>query len=712
MTSSDRLASESTKRLKTAASSFSQELLVEDSSDHLLINYEATWQRPNLPVLDPAAHDIVFQQIEIDEFSSDLPRELPNPFELKTGPAVRMYGITTQGNSVALNVHGFMPYFYVPAPYGFEGHHLQSLKENLEALVKSERKYAESTCILSVELVMKKSIFGYRGKENVTFIKITTGMPQHIAPARRHLERGFEVAGLGQVAVSTTYETNLGYVMRFMIDTGVVGCNWITVKKGKYYVRGGKGKFASSQDAVSNCQLELDCYYSDFVSHEPEGDFSTVAPLRILSFDIECEGRKGHFPDAKIDSVIQIANMVTLQGESKPFIRNVFTYKACANIAGTHVLSFEHEADMLMKWREFIERVDPDMIIGYNTTNFDFPYLIDRSIALKLDKFPFLGRIRESKTTSKDSRFSSKAFGTRDSKQISLDGRLQMDLYVVMTRDYKLRSYTLNSVCAHFLGEQKEDVHYSIITELQNGNDETRRRLAVYCLKDAYLPQRLMDKLMCVYNYMEMARVTGVPFNYLLTRGQQIKVVSQLYRKAREEGLLIPAYHVEGTDEQYEGATVIDPEKGFYQMPIATLDFASLYPSIMMAHNLCYSTYLESKSIADSLGLVEDVDYVKTPNNDYFVKEGLKKGLLPMILEDLLSARKKAKRDLKNETDPFKKGILDGRQLALKISANSVYGFTGATVGKLPLLAISSSVTAYGRSMIETTKEVRQQLVF
>ena len=97
-----------------------------------------------------------------------------------------------------------------------------------------------------------------------------------------------------------------------------------------------------------------------------------------------------------------------------------------------------------------------------------------------------------------------------------------------------------------YLGEQKEDVHYSIITELQNGNAESRRRLAVYCLKDAYLPQRLMDKLMCFINYIEMARVTGVPFNFLLSRGQQIKVVSQLFRKAQSEGYLVPALKSEG----------------------------------------------------------------------------------------------------------------------------------------------------------------------
>ena len=117
----------------------------------------------------------------------------------------------------------------------------------------------------------------------------------------------------------------------------------------------------------------------------------------------------------------------------------------------------------------------------------------------------------------------------------------------VMQRDYKLRSYSLNAVCAHFLGEQKEDVHHSIITDLQNGTPDSRRRLAVYCLKDAYLPHRLMDKLLCLVNYTEMARVTGVPFNYLLSKGQSIKVISQLSRKANVDGYLIPSVKTEGS---------------------------------------------------------------------------------------------------------------------------------------------------------------------
>lgn len=162
----------------------------------------------------------------------------------------------------------------------------------------------------------------------------------------------------------------------------------------------------------------------------------------------------------------------------------------------------------------------------------------------------------------------------------------------------------------------------------------------------------------------------------------------------------MPTYQGSGSDDQFEGATVIEPKRGYYDVPIATLDFASLYPSIMMAHNLCYTTLIKH-SQANTMKADE---FTQTPSNNFFVKSSVRKGILPVILEDLLGARKKAKTDLKNETDPFKRKVLDGRQLALKISANSVYGFTGAQVGKLPCLEISQSVTAFGREMIEQTK--------
>lgn len=477
--------------------------------------------------------------------------------------------------------------------------------------------------------------------------------------------------------------------------------SWVEAPHSKYHM-------IPHRDRHSNCQIEAYVHYRDLIAHHNDGEWAKMAPLRILSFDIECAGRKGVFPEANQDPVIQIANVVTRYGESKPFVRNVFCLDTCSLIVNTQIFEFGAEDKMLMAWRDFLEQVDPDVIIGYNIANFDFPYLLDRAKHLKCIKFPYWTRLKSIQSHAKETNFSSKQMGNRDTKATNTNGRLQLDLLQLIQRDHQLRSYTLNSVCAHFLGEQKEDVHHTMITELYNGTPESRRRLAVYCLKDAFLPQRLMDKLMCLVNYTEMARVTGVPFNYLLARGQQVKFISQLFRKALEQNLVIPNLRSDASDEQYEGATVIEPTRGYYDVPIATLDFASLYPSIIQAHNLCYTTLLNKTSV-DKLHLVKDEDYIVTPNGDMFCTSKIRKGLLTQILEELLGARKRAKKELAVETDSFKKAVLNGRQLALKISANSVYGITGATVGKLPCLAIASSTTSYGRQMIEKTKEEVEQ---
>merc|ERR1719433_1003810 len=187
----------------------------------------------------------------------------------------------------------------------------------------------------------------------------------------------------------------------------------------------------------------------------------------------------------------------------------------------------------------------------------------------------------------------------REVVEIDFDGRVVFDMMVVIQKEQKLSSYSLNAVSAEFLGEQKEDVHYSMMGDLFTTSAETRRRLAVYCLKDAYLPMQLLEKLLCMYNYVEMARVTGTPINFLLNRGQMIKVTSQLLRKAREHGFIMPTIKSQGSDDKYEGATVLEPITGFYDKPIATLDFASLYPSIMMAHNLCYTTLMRQDQVAN-----------------------------------------------------------------------------------------------------------------
>lgn len=661
------------------------EKLSQDISELKQNNTEKdqSWGRPPIPEhFNPRSSSLCFQQIDAEEGT------------LHGGnPTVKLFGVTEDGNSVMLHVKDFKHYLFVAAPVGFSDKDCIPFRAYLETQVAQHQPV-----IHSVQMLMRENIYGFQNNTQNPFLKITVTDPKFINRVRTTIQscnanwKGLWKSADGQIL---TFD-NIQYLLRFMVDCKIFGMSWVEAPASKY-------QLIPERDRQSNCQIEAECSYLDLIAHKPTGEWSKMAPLRILSFDIECAGRKGIFPEANQDPVIQIANVVTKYGEKKPFIRNVFCLDTTSSIVATQILEFGREEDMLMSWRNFIDKVDPDIITGYNIANFDFPYLLDRAKHLKVKGFEYWSRIPSVKSVSKETNFSSKQMGNRDTKATNTNGRLQLDLLQLIQRDHNLRSYTLNSVSSHFLGEQKEDVHYTMITELFNGTPESRRRLALYCLKDAYLPQRLMDKLSCLENYTEMARVTGVPFNFLLSRGQQVKFISQLFRKALEQKLVIPDLKGEGSEDQYEGATVIEPTRGYYDVPIATLDFASLYPSIIQAHNLCYTT-LVSKKAVDAFNLKKDEDYIVTPNGDLFVTTKQRKGLLAQILEELLTARKQAKRELAAETDPFKKAVLNGRQLALKVSANSVYGLTGASNGKLPCLEIASSTTSFGRQMIEKTK--------
>lgn len=147
----------------------------------------------------------------------------------------------------------------------------------------------------------------------------------------------------------------------------------------------------------------------------------------------------------------------------------------------------------------------------------------------------------------------------------------------------------------------------------------------------------------------------------------------------------------------------LPPKPKWYDCPITVLNFASFYPSIMVAQNLCYSTLFYNLTI-DQLKLREGEDYVVTPNNNYFAKPNLRKLVLPNILKGLLLARKHATADLEIEEDPSKGAVLNGFQWALEVAANAIYGFTGTP--QLPCLENFQLGPAHGRQIIEATKMV------
>lgn len=661
-------------------------------------------KRPIVPKLNSQNEKFIFQEIELDYYLGTPYPGMPGG---TTGmvPIIRTFGITQNGNSVCCHIHGFSPYFYVNVPDSFKNEDLEPFKNNLNAAILADARSSKSgisEAVLVVDIVKGKSLVEYMGEDDSTFAKITVAQPRFIATAKNILLSKIIYEPLKNHSFKI-FESNVDYELRFMIDLKIMGCCWMEMPAGKWYIRNSDSDFP----VTSRCQIEIDVSWEDIIAHSPEEEnWSSVAKFRVHSFDIECAGRKGVFPEPNVDPIIQIANVVKLHGESEALIRNIFTLNTCAPIGHAEVKCFMDEREMLEAWAQFVRDADPDILTGYNISNFDLPYLLDRAKHLQLKNFDFLGRISNIRSVIKEQVTQTK-IGRRTYKNINLEGRITYDMFMVIKRDFKLRSYTLNSVCNEILGEQKEDVHYSIITDLQNGDEQTRRRLAVYCLKDADLPLRLLDHVKSFTNDIEMSRVTGVPITSLLTKGEQVKVVAQLLKHAREAGYFMPFHTYNPSSEQYEGATVIEPERGYYTDPIATLDFSSLYPSIMIAHNLCYTTLL--KPDMKDKHCLSDEQITSTPANCMFVKSSVRPGLLPHILQHLLSARKKTKALLKETKDPVVRAVLDGRQLAYKLSANSVYGFTGATVGKLPCIEISASVTAYGRTMIERTKQEVEQ---
>lgn len=377
------------------------------------------WKRPVLSTgYQSQSENIVFQQLEIDYVIGESHKGLiPN----SSGPAaiIRIFGVTKEGNSVCCNVHGFEPYFYISCPPGMGADDIPRFKQVLEGRMREvNRNNNVPKFIIRIDLVHKKSIMYYQQHSSQPFLKIIVALPTMVASCRGILDKGIQIDGLGMKSFMT-YESNVLFVLRFMIDCKVVGGNWIEVPAHKY---------KKTARTLSSSQLEFDCLYSDLISHVPEGEFSKMAPFRILSFDIECAGRKGLFPEPTHDPVIQIANLVTLQGEEQPFVRNVMTLKSCSPIVGVDVMSFDTEREVLLAWRDFVREIDPDIIIGYNICKFDLPYLIQRAETLGITEFPLLGRIRNSRVRVKDTTFSSRQYGTRESKEVTLEGRVQFDL--------------------------------------------------------------------------------------------------------------------------------------------------------------------------------------------------------------------------------------------------------------------------------------------
>lgn len=592
---------------------------------------------------------------------------------------ISIFGRTESGRSVCVSTK-FRPYFFVKLPKHVDEYGCRSLFDRIRA--------AAPGCADGYQLVRFKDLWGFQNNEKSLFMKLNFSSHEKMRLCNSKLARPLP----DETRCLKVYEANLEPVLRFMHRSGIQSTGWLDTGD------------ACSHSDMSRCDIGLEC--EDWRTLKPVAR-DDIAPFVVASMDIEAYSSTGKFPDADVegDACFQIAFTLRRHGEAEIFDRTCLCYKRTdPDLEGCRIVNFETERELLQGFRDYLVEHDVDVMTGWNIFGFDLEFIFKRAIVNRVDRRFFdMGKLVDFECEMVYKKLSSSALGDNALKLLPMPGRYIFDLFHEIKREHKLDSYTLNHVSKTFLGDQKIDMSpKEMFVRFREEDPVKLREVAEYCIKDTLLPHQLMERLCNFLNLLEMAKATWVPINYLSERGQQIKVFSQITRQARQEGYLVPTLRYgQGPQEAYEGATVLEAQVGAYYQPITALDFASLYPSIMMAHNLCYSTLVLNPKYDNLPGVT--YESFRIGGKVYRFAQDVP-SLLPVILSDLKKFRKKAKFDMANAKDPGMRNVYNGKQLAYKISMNSVYGFTGAAKGMLPCVAIASTVTCKGRSMIEETK--------
>jgi DNA polymerase elongation subunit (family B) len=310
------------------------------------------------------------------------------------------------------------------------------------------------------------------------------------------------------------------------------------------------------------------------------------------------------------------------------------------------------------------------------------------------------------------------------------DSTFTIQKEIIQTEDKKLRWCLA-----------KDDVTPKDIFRLTNGTADDRAIIAKYCIQDCNLVHYLMNKVDVWTGISEMASICSVPINFIILRGQGIKLMSYVAKKCREKETLIPVIEKSFDQEGFEGAIVLEPKCDLYMdNPVACVDYASLYPSSMMSENISHDSKVWTKEYnlnGELINIFGNMEYDNLAEYEYVditfdvftyerktassaaekIKTGVKtcrfaqakngsRAIMPSILEELLLARKSTRKLIPLQTDNFMKNILDKRQLGYKLTANSLYGQCGAKTSSFYEKDCAASTTAVGRMLLTYAKKV------
>jgi DNA polymerase delta subunit 1 len=529
---------------------------------------------------------------------------------------IRLFGKDPAGRLVCAFIRWF-PYFFVPLdaawPAGRQSSFVTELVEKHGAVARLSK------------VVSRKTLWGFTGNEARPFAQLA--FPT-LAAARRARKR-----------FKKTYEASVDPIVRFFHVRRVPPSGWVCISSFAEVCEGGKQTVADLEIETTYTSVgpAVDCAGPDA---GPDAQIQ-VPPLIFASWDIECFSGSGKFPMSSNpeDKIIQISTTFWRYGEADPYRTAVACLLETAAVGGVDISWFAEEHEVIDAWIELLRAEKADVLLGWNTDQFDWKYVSGRADVL-VDDFsgePLvhlskLGRLRvpdgddgdgddddddddgndyspwndkERGGTSRIFELNSGAYGNNAFHVLTTPGCVQLDLMQYFRKEFKLDSYALNAVSQKYLGECKLDLPAGQIFSKFGGTPADRADIAAYAAQDTLLPLKLLRKMAVFENISEMANAVSVPVSFILTRGQQVRVFSVILQKARSKGFVCPddvAISVEG---KYAGATVLDAQRGAYFDVVSGLDFASLYPSIMRAYSLCPSTIVLDARYA----ALEGVDY-------------------------------------------------------------------------------------------------------
>ncbi|KAM0040492.1 putative DNA-directed DNA polymerase [Helianthus debilis subsp. tardiflorus] len=475
--------------------------------------------------------------------------------------------------------------------------------------------------------------------------------------------------------------------------------------------------------------------------------------LTMFSIEVQAESRGDLRPDPRFDAInfivvvieeddeLAISSYVLLRSEMTAVRRNM------DGISGCTFILCSQEKQLFNELMKIMSIHDPDILMGWDIQGGSLGFLAERAAFLgigllnKISRTPsqpisnaevsdipdevmtgdVLPEACNSQTDMLNEAIIEDEWGRTHASGVHVGGRIVLNVWRLVRSEVKLNIYTAEAVAEAVLRRKIPFIHCRTLTKwFASGPGKARYRCIEYIIERAKLNFQVMNQLDMINRTSELARVFGIDFFSVLSRGSQYRVESMLVRLAHTQNYLAisPGSQQVACQPAMECLPlVMEPESGFYADPVIVLDFQSLYPSMVIAYNLCFCTCLGkvSPSKPNTLGVTSYTpdpkvlrglkhDVLLTPNGVMYVPSKVRKGVLPRLLDEILSTRIMVKQAMKklSPSDKVLHRIYNARQLALKLIANVTYGYTAAGFsGRMPCAELADSIVQCGRRTLE-----------